>query len=247
MPPTSRKRNKGKDRKAKQLIKKEENDKADANRFWLRFCGRRNQCNHGCDLLSVSGDHPVISFIDQFIINIHKNMVVSANLRNLFETHRRIWNNESYRKLLIDILIRIGTNMLLLGSSDVTWPICLGQSILVLGQYKGIDDLESAMHSRVIRSKWLDLNTYTSSCGGRRECLKFYRKRTTCKCLKKMHLEARKTIPKMGICYGCLKDYERVDLSVCSRCMVMPYCSRECQVADWPKHVSDCDIRRGEL
>ena len=70
MPPTSRKRNKGKDRKAKQLIKKEkeENDKADANRFWLRFCGWRNQCNHGCDLLSVSGDHPVISFIGQCLL-----------------------------------------------------------------------------------------------------------------------------------------------------------------------------------
>ena len=59
-----------------------------------------------------------------------------------------------------------------------------------------------------------------------------------------MHLEARKTIPKMGKCFNCKVEKERVDLSVCNRCMVMQYCSRECQVAAWPSHKLDCDVYR---
>jgi len=75
-----------------------------------------------------------------------------------------------------------------------------------------------------------------------RDALKFFRKRTACKCLKKLHLEARKTTPKMGRCGNCSQEKERVSLSVCSRCMATQYCSRECQVAAWPKHKKGCDI-----
>ena len=56
-----------------------------------------------------------------------------------------------------------------------------------------------------------------------------------------MHLETRKKEPKMGNCYTCNNEMERVSLSVCSRCMIEQYCSRECQVAAWPKHKEDCD------
>jgi len=38
MPPSSRKRNKGKERKAKQQAKKEESDRLEAGLFWRRFC-----------------------------------------------------------------------------------------------------------------------------------------------------------------------------------------------------------------
>ena len=80
-----------------------------------------------------------------------------------------------------------------------------------------------------------------SGSSSRRDALKFYRKRIMCKCLKKMHLEARKSTPKMGNCCGCGKEMERVLLSVCSRCMVMHYCTRECQIADLPGHRKECD------
>jgi len=56
-----------------------------------------------------------------------------------------------------------------------------------------------------------------------------------------MHQIARETSPKTGICICCEKEKERVALSVCSRCMIMQYCSRECQVADWPTHRKECD------
>ena len=125
MPPSSRKRNKGKERKAKQLAKKEEFERTDAHRIWRRrLCNTSIGCNHGCDV-AISDDHPVSSFMDQFIINAHyKDMVVSEIL-TVFDTHPQVWNNESYRKLVIDILIRIGTNILL-NEAELTWlkPLC---------------------------------------------------------------------------------------------------------------------------
>ena len=76
----------------------------------------------------------------------------------------------------------------------------------------------------------------------RRDVLKYYRKRTICKCLKRMHLEARKACPKMGTCNGCLEEKERALLMVCSRCGVGQYCSRACQVSDWSNHRRYCDL-----
>ena len=103
MPPSSRKRNKGKERKAKQQAKKEENERVRAHRFWRNGLGITG-CIHGCGVM-ISDDHPVSSFMDQYYINFHrKDMTVSENLGYLFQTHTQIWNNESYRKLAIGIL-----------------------------------------------------------------------------------------------------------------------------------------------
>jgi len=103
----------------------------------------------------------------------------------------------------------------------------------------GTDDIGSVINNRVVNSKWRDLRA--DGISSRRDALKFYRKRITCKCLKKMHLEARKNEPKFGICWNCDQEKERVDLSVCSRCMISHYCSRECQVAHRSSHEAFCN------
>ena len=59
---------------------------------------------------------------------------------------------------------------------------------------------------------------------------------------KRMHLEARKTVPKLGKCYHCKLVKERAMLMVCGRCGIAQYCSRKCQMAHWPSHKCDCDI-----
>ena len=242
--PASRKRNKGRDRKAKQLAKKEENESADANRFWRRLWtgwAKASLCNHGCDV-AISNDHSVSIFIDQLYINLqHKRMFVSDTMRDTLEIHTQIWKNERCRKLAIGILVRIGTNMLLEEGSEgqVGWSMCLAQCIVVLEHCNGTKGIDSVINSRLVRSKWRDLNPYINS--DRRDALKFFRKRTSCKCLKKMHLEARNTLPKLGACWNCDKEAERVSLSICSKCMVMQYCSRECQVANYKEHKEYCD------
>jgi hypothetical protein len=42
-------------------------------------------------------------------------------------------------------------------------------------------------------------------------------------------------------CENCGKSAQGVEpLNQCSRCMVVAYCSRECQVSHWKKHKYDC-------
>jgi len=241
MPPSSRKRNKGKERKAKQLAKKEETDRAAWRRFWIGWA-TKTTCNHGYEIVIPADEHPVSSFMDQFYINLlHKGMTVSANLNDTFETHAQIWNNESYRELAIGIMIRIGSNLLLTGDKSVEHALCVAQSIVLLEHYNGTaaGDIDSVINKRMVAPKIRDLHVGNSS--SRRDALKFYRKRISCKCLKKMHLEARKTMPKTGKCEHCKQEKERVSLSICSRCMIDQYCSRECQVAHWPVHKTYCD------
>ena len=249
MPASSRKRNKGKDRKAKQLAKKEGKDRADAHMMWKRFYGIK-KCDHGCAI--ISDDHPVSSFMDDFFVNVFHNgnvsfdQVVSDSLKKLYQTHTLIWSNEDYRRLAISILLQIGTNLLLReGSSEteINWPLCFAHSIVILEHFDGSGSIYSSWNLRCSVSKRRDLQPDISNTW--RDVLKFYRKRVSCKCLKKMHLEARKNKPKIGLCWYCQKKMERVSLSVCSRCMVRQYCSRKCQVADWSKHESDCGIYVG--
>ena len=242
MPASSRKRNKGKERKAKQLAKKEENDRAMSAQFWRRLCNTGMRCDHGYPFVIPADDHPVSNFMDEFILNIHKGLVVGQNLRAIYLTHKDILVDESYRKFVLDILVHIGTNMMLSqGRYDIANAMCVAQSIVALEHYNGEDDINFVINKRVVRSKWRDLEINSSE---KREGLKFYRKRTSCKCLKKMHLEARKTLPKLGICEYCKEEKERVLLDVCSRCKVEQYCSRECQVTDWSKHKGICGLIR---
>ena len=241
MPPSSRKRNKGKERKAKQLAKKEESDRLDARRFWsASLWNTRIGCNHGYNV-DIPENHPVIGFMDQFFINLRLEGMWSAHriMTNLFETHRLIWNNESYRRLALNILIRIGTNMLLQEvECEISWPVGIAHCIFILELYYSTGSIHSVLNSQMVLAKRTELSV-TSSI--RRDALKFYRKRTSCKCLKKMHLEARKTLPKVGLCWQCEQEKERVALSVCSRCMITQYCSRECQVAHWQNHEAFCN------
>ena len=78
--------------------------------------------------------------------------------------------------------------------------------------YNGTDDIDLILNKQVVISQRRDMSINSSE---RRDVLKFFRKRTSCKCLKKMHLEARKTLPKMGICWYCKDESERTCCSIC--------------------------------
>lgn len=155
-----------------------------------------------------------------------------------------VLNNENYKKMVIQILIRIGTNMILTkeDETDTMRALIMAKSVCVLELYEtGIDDsIEAALYSRGIGSKLRDLDEHV--CSYRRDVLKFLSKRIPCSCLKSMHREARKISPiKTGMCYGCFTETGRVALSVCSKCMIYQFCSKECQVANWPYHRIECD------
>jgi hypothetical protein len=240
MPPKSRKRNKGKERKAKKADKVEL-ERANANGFWQGCLSAPVGCLHGNDI-AILNDHPVSKFMDEFFIHwIRKQKGIALILQDMLQTHAQVWMDGNHRELATQTFVSIGTNMLL--AEDIkSGALSMAKTILVLEHYDSREGLSlaSSFHSRTAASKRRELERGSISI--ERDLLKFYRKRLSCKCLKRMHLEARKTTPKMGKCYNCGIEKERVDLSVCSKCMVSQYCSRECQVARWPRHKNDCAI-----
>ena len=146
--------------------------------------------------------------------------------------------------MAINILVRIGTHFIDLLNLETIESLedikdlgaVISIAILVLENYDGTDNV----NGRVVASKLRDIHWSGSSL--ERDMLKFFRKRITCSCLKDMHLEARKTLPKTGVCYHCNQEKERSLLMVCSRCRIAQYCSRRCQVAGWPAHQRYCDV-----
>lgn len=250
MPTSSRKRNKGKERKAKQALIKQEKDKARVQYLWrgwvlgdphIMHRPSNIQCIHGCDYpideRDHERDHPVAIFMDAFFSSwYNKGTSVLQTIEDIFQAQQDVFVSEHYREMAIKILTRIGTNMLLTKEyQDLGICVC----IMVLENYCG-HNIVDFFNCRAVATKLRDLDRNTSSYN--RDLIKFFRKRISCSCLKEMHLEARESTPKMGGCFGCGKEKERVLLDVCSRCMVNQYCSRKCQVADWDKHRNDCDI-----
>ena len=74
----------------------------------------------------------------------------------------------------------------------------------------------------------------------------YYRKRIPCACLDDKYKEV-KSIKKMGICHNLNCSHpdgkvERSKMLSCSRCGVTNYCSVECQRAHWKEHKEVCSI-----
>lgn len=66
-----------------------------------------------------------------------------------------------------------------------------------------------------------------------------------CDCLKRL----RAQLPDYGVCgrVGCYQRCGVEDMHICSNCDVMEYCSRKCQLADWPNHKIMCKVFQGNL
>ena len=75
--------------------------------------------------------------------------------------------------------------------------------------------------------------------------VEFLRKRIPCKCLDEKYEEVR-SIPRMGICTNneCTlpgRKAERSEMFYCGRCRFVCYCSTECQKMDWrARHKKEC-------
>ena len=233
--PSSRKRNKAKERKAK----KAESKIKLIRETWRGWVRGTTECNH--NIIMPEDNHPVYSFIDSFCINNHNEMEVDQNLLATLKLHPQVWSNDSDLAMAICILIAIGTNFLLVNMEENS-ILYIAHAIIVLENYGRIGNFTASCNNRAAATKFRDLYS-GGSTGDLRDLLKFFRKRLSCSCLKEMHLYARKTQPKLGRCSHCHVAKERSLLMVCSRCMIDQYCSRRCQVADWPRH-KECECDR---
>ena len=107
--------------------------------------------------------------------------------------------------------------------------------IALLEHYDGKSDFQSAMYAAAATVRDI-------SGGGEREVTRFFFKRIPCSCLNNKYSQVSKDHPnKNATCDHCIRNIERETLMVCSRCRLTQYCSRACQVANWPNHKSMCD------
>lgn len=235
----SRKRNKGKERKAK----KEETKRKEVHKAWQGWARgeiyqKKISCDHGCTGILSSNDHPVSKFMDDFFMTIQayreQQQSRGNEMKDFFQAHSQLCDNDNDRNLAANFLITIAVNNLLCkdgeNENDLGLTSNIAKAVVILENYTG--DLDETFFTRdVLKANLL----YR-----RRDLLKFFRKRISCKCLKDMHLQARETLPKLGGCQHCGKVYEREFLHVCGRCRIPTYCSRECQIADSGLHRKEC-------
>ena len=135
----SRKRNKGKDRKAR----KAENKRVEIRNTWQawargEFEGQNDDiilCRHvACgnevdEIISEDGNHTICSFMDTYFGKWGTTTLCDL-LENTLEKHPKVWDNDIYRKIAVNILVRIGTNFLL---NEFTEPCrAIARAILVL-------------------------------------------------------------------------------------------------------------------
>ena len=170
---TSRKKVKGKDRKAKQAKQEAEKTRcrwvgwASGEGFQCRLVynssGRGIVCDHGFgDLIPDEDNHPVCAFMDAFFMDYLGcvKIGVSEFLYNTYKKHPQVWENDNHRRLARDLLISIGTNMML--CQETTGPRDFAMIIMVLENYDRTRDINTIINERGIASKLRDLY-----CGGK--------------------------------------------------------------------------------
>ena len=162
-------------------------------------------CNHGNGRSALPDDnHPISNW----------DMKSANSLLDLFTNHQQVLEDKCYRDMALRILVRIGTNIMLGSKPDDIGKhmhiAYAAQIIAVLEYNDGGSDFLLSCNNRVTASKRRDTCYIGSSA--RRDLLKFFSKRISCSCLKEMHSEARKSLPKMGKCDNCGVIKERASL-----------------------------------
>ena len=96
----SRKKNKGKERKAK---------KADQTHWWRRWSGHSPEseahCNHGCVAIPPP-DHVVSRFMNTFG-ELWSTNSTSTAIESTFTANPEVWKDAEYRQMAIEILLSI--------------------------------------------------------------------------------------------------------------------------------------------
>lgn len=109
---TSRKRNKGKERKAKK----------DAARLgWWKKWIPEGACTHGCVVVPPPG-HAVSRFMNSFAPKMTYGAVeifdTASVMMSTFDKHPEVWSNAEYQQMAINIIVSVGTNMILSGVNE---------------------------------------------------------------------------------------------------------------------------------
>lgn len=197
------------------------------------------KCNHLGRSVPLST--AVVAFINSIFAD-DLNDVMPDFCRKSYNSFKEVWECDDLKEIVMNVLIRMGVNQILLNRDGVQFPnfavsdtflLFLCDLLVVLEQHKPGANIRSSFAKGMRKICILE-------GGNERDILKFFSRRVTCDCLKEVYSEARRNLPKVGKCVGCDATFERHQLFECTGCKSRCYCSRECQEADYPNHVSEC-------
>jgi len=236
--PSSRKRAKGKLRKARSTARAVCVDESTWMN-WVQWGTRMKgiQCSHGA-IVTPSSNKDIDLFMSEFVDSLRQDFELSSLMRELLIKHPAVFNNNDERKTVTSNMLAMGTNDLLrekndrkIGTDNANVLAC---SILILEHYAETNDINASLYLAYPKKRDID-------DGGEREALRFFSKRISCTCLDIMYAQAKSKQRKVGRCYGCEKTFKRSTLEVCSGCRICQYCREDCQRQHWPIHKGDCD------
>ena len=266
----SRKRAKGKARKAKAADRHWANVEQYHWKGWVLWDKEENNksltCNHGHNIICPSTSHPVYQLIDKLFVFDEKERHLLVNeefeqeckglwslleyVKQSYANHPTVWNNVEHRKMAMDILLSIGTNILVRGAGSGGARV-LANGCLLLEAFAYIQSMldsvnDPALLATDIKTN-LDLAVYSASAsirdlaGGKdRAVIRFFHKRLSCDCLTAKYSESKRSSQKVGVCNTCGQSFLRTDLMVCGTCRIGQYCSIDCQSHAWPGHQDEC-------
>jgi hypothetical protein len=209
-------------------------------------------CSHGFTPSEFPEEHVCKDFIRTFL-DVHANAAKYDSDKPAlnvayFVTLKRypeVWNDSPKLEFISSYFVWRATNLILQQEYDVDKARFNAANASYFEQYAAIAS-EQAFTVRIAK--------YNELCGADEHTLVSYLKhRITCSCLEKKYKEV-KSIKKMGKCCNQLcslpnRHVERSAIMHCTRCRCAYYCSRDCQVADWPNHKECCTrtIRREKM
>jgi len=231
----SRKRSKGKERKAKAAL----SVKVSHWEIMAKWGENNLFCSHSeMDLVIPESSHPVYGFISAlYSFDGPARPQWYDVIKILYNQYPLVFESDAYKKSAQSILLAFAVNTIL-REDAYTAPNIVSAVLLVLENFNGSKDFESAYWSVAPAIRDITFNYY--SIRSARDALKFYSKRIDCSCLNEKYART-KGWKKTGECYNCLEHLERKKLMVCSRCRVNQYCSDKCHREAWPIHKKYCD------
>ena len=201
-------------------------------------------CDHGFPL------PPVGSYERRFLaafaleldaVDEYHNLVAAcmwAN-QNLWRMgFEKVGSDADLRSTMKGFLVSFGTDYILRGETS--------KGICVAGFTQNLENIDNSPPSTIsyhqLAQEGKSMMVRDILEGGERAAVIFFHKRLSCSCLQEKY-EQLKDTPKVGKCMHCEVQKERKQLMLCIRCKFGQYCSKECQVADWPCHKEDCRKR----
>ena len=211
------------------------------------------ECMHGFSDFSNRGAYEIIRMYFHEFLGKEQGNVQKA----LFATmpqYANCWGNIGTISMVQSYFLWLGTDKILNEKeSSYTSNMCayivryIEQHIEIL--HLRADPFGDFSNYEKTVNLWL-ANCHDLITANDRALVSFFRKRIPCKCLDEKNEETKKQT-KSSSCYNekCKFNFHRVEKSktmCCSRCRSAHYCSRDCQVADWPRHKKYCQEIKNE-